>query len=393
MTSAFRHCPIKKKFWKYLVMKAKNPEDGKFYYFVDKNMPFGASISCSHFQAFSDAVSHIVKVKSGKSNVNYLDDFLFAALLKLICNEQLRVFLQVCAQINFPVSLEKTFWAATRITFLGLLIDTVLQIICVPIEKITKALDLIDQILNNKSKKVTLKKLQQLTGFLNFLGKSIVPGRAFTRRLYAHGAGVLKPHHHIKVNQEMRLDLEMWREFLHHPAAFSRQFFDYNSDLTANILDFYTDASTTTGCGGYFRRKWFIILWEDDFITECNPSINYLELYAVVVGVTNWIDQFTNQKITLFCDNQSVVHMINNNSSKCKNCMVLIRFLVLLSLKHNVKITASHVRGEANKFADFLSRGKYKQFRQLAREEGRSFERMNTPVPQQLWPMQKLWLK
>ena len=77
MSSAFRHLAMKKEFWKFLVMKAKNPIDKKWYYFVDKCMPFGASISCANFQAFSDAISHIVEYKMKKENINYLDDFFF----------------------------------------------------------------------------------------------------------------------------------------------------------------------------------------------------------------------------------------------------------------------------------------------------------------------------
>ena len=45
-----------------LVMKAKHPKTGKIYYFVDKCLPFGSSISCAIFQAFSNAISHIVTV-------------------------------------------------------------------------------------------------------------------------------------------------------------------------------------------------------------------------------------------------------------------------------------------------------------------------------------------
>ena len=75
MTSAFRHFAIAKKYWRYLIMKAKNPVDQKFYYFVDKCMPLGAAVSCSHFQRFSNAIAHIVKTAFSKQNINYLDDF------------------------------------------------------------------------------------------------------------------------------------------------------------------------------------------------------------------------------------------------------------------------------------------------------------------------------
>ena len=121
------------------MMKAKNPKNKKWYYFVDKCLPFGSSRSCALFQAFSDAVAHIIRSKTEHDNVNYLDDFLFAALLKLICDNQIKEFLRLCRRINFPVSLDKTFWGCTRIVFLGLLIDTVRQTVCVPEEKVKAA--------------------------------------------------------------------------------------------------------------------------------------------------------------------------------------------------------------------------------------------------------------
>ena len=173
MTSAFRHCPIKKEFWRYLVMKAKSPLDNKWYYFVDKCLPFGAAISCAIFQAFSDAISHIVKSITGEENVNYLDDYLFVAILKSMCNWQLDTFLEVCGNINFPVSMDKTFRARRRITFLGLLLDLMNGRICIPVRKVQKAKELIQ-------KMTTLRELQELCGFLNFIGKAVVPGRAFT---------------------------------------------------------------------------------------------------------------------------------------------------------------------------------------------------------------------
>ena len=150
-------------------MKAQSPIDNQWYYFVDKCMPFGAAISCSHFQEFSDAISHIVAYITSKGNVNYLDDFFFAELLQLLCNKQISTFIDVCGKVNFPVSMEKTFWATTKLSFLGLLLDTVEQLICVPIEKIKKAKNMIEHALTKRNSKITLHQLQQITGFLNFL--------------------------------------------------------------------------------------------------------------------------------------------------------------------------------------------------------------------------------
>ena len=52
LSNAFRLAPMLVKHRKWLVMKAKHPLTHKWWYFVDKCMPFGASISCAIFQAF-----------------------------------------------------------------------------------------------------------------------------------------------------------------------------------------------------------------------------------------------------------------------------------------------------------------------------------------------------
>ena len=205
----------------------------------------------------------------------------------------------------------------------------------------------------------------------------------------------LKPHHHINLNSEMKADLRTWLEFLSHPGIFSISFKDFDTKLTSKEIDMYTDASANPklGCGGYSNTDWFILQWNEEFIQEHKPSINYLELYAVTIAVFNWIHKFQNKRIILFCDNMSVVHMINNNSSNCKNCMVLIRLIVLKGLIHNVKINAKHVEGVKNTYSDHLSRMKYGEFRKLARKYKKRFNNKPTAIPEEIWPMEKIWKK
>ena len=145
MKSAFRNLPIKPEDRKWLIMKAVSPIDNKVYYFVDKCLPFGASISCSHFQRVSNAINHIFEHRSKSKANDYLDDFLFAALLEWLCNQRVGIFLDICKEINFPVSMEKTEWATRFIIFLGMLLDTVNQTISIPVGKRDKALGLLEK--------------------------------------------------------------------------------------------------------------------------------------------------------------------------------------------------------------------------------------------------------
>ena len=399
MSHAFRNLGIKKEHWRYLVMKARCPLDNCFYYFIDKCLPFGAAISCSHFQRFSNAIAHLVKFRAELDHepVNYLDDFLFIALLCSACNGQIQEFLDICTEIGFPVAMDKTFWASDRLIFLGLLIDTQRQLVMIPVEKITKAVSLINKFLRRKRKTVMIREIQQITGLLNFFGKCIVPGRAFTRRLYSLIDVKLEQHHHVKLTQETVRDLKMWLKFLQHPAVFARPFMDFTKEITANDVFFFTDASKSfrTGCGGVCKLEgqpgfWFYTPWDKVFLQEHQPSIAYLELYALVVGAVLWLHHFKNRRIYLFCDNISVVHMVNKTTSSCPQCMVLIRILVLHSMIHNVRVFAKYINTKANVLADHLSRLRINKFKSLT---GGDFSHESADLPHDLWPMEQLWLK
>ena len=138
--------------------------------------------------------------------------------------------------------------------------------------------------------------------------------------------------------------------------------------LNAEQLDMYLDASGNykLGFGAYCGPEWTFGQWDADICDQFKLSIEFLELFAVLVGVLNWVKLFKNKRIILFCDNEAVVQMINNSSSSCKNCMVLIRLLTAESIFQNVRIFAQHVGTKENGKADALSRLYFVRFHRLA---------------------------
>ena len=390
MSMAFRQAPIRIEDFCLLILKATHPITGVTYYFCDKALPFGSSISCAIFQEISNGIAHIFMVKTAKKTVNYLDDFFFAAILKTLCDHQVNCFINVCKTINFPLSLEKTEWGNTMITFLGFLLDTERELVCIPVDKVVRALDMIEYFINRR--KVTVHEIQKLAGFLNFLCRCIVPGRAFTRRLYALMAGhnsKLKPHHHVRVKSENKLDLGLWKQFLTSPTVFSRSFRDFELG-DAEPIQFYSDASGNFhyGYGAWCYGNWLQSHWNVEFMRRFRPSIEFLELYAVAVAVMAWIHMFANRKIFIFCDNESVCRMIDNSSSTCQFCMILIRIIILKSMTHNVRIFAKHVKTDDNGIADALSRFQMKRFRKLA--PWLNNVKM-TEIPEEISPISKIW--
>ena len=122
--------------------------------------------------------------------------------------------------------------------------------------------------------------------------------------------------------------------------------------------------------------------WCDAGITE---NITFLELFPIVVALYIWGDQLKNKKIKFFCDNMSVVHIINSMTCKSEAVMRLVRCCTLLCLKFNLVVKSSHVPGVNNTICDALSRLQMEKFRVLAPEA----EEDPCPVPDHLWELYK----
>ena len=164
--SAFRILPLQMGSWKWVLMAAFNPANNEWVYFVEKCLPFGASVSCAHFQRFSDALKYLAEFK-------YLDDFIFLGLCEKICNLLIQQFLELCLEVGVPISDEKTEWATTLLVFLGILLDGRNKLLAIPQEKRERALAMLHYPGDRDKKKATVKQLQSLCGFLNFLCRAM----------------------------------------------------------------------------------------------------------------------------------------------------------------------------------------------------------------------------
>ena len=235
----------------------------------------------------------------------------------------------------------------------GVLLDSHHLTLAIPQDKQQFVIGLLQQFIQKK--KATVKELQALCGYLNFLAKIIIPGRVFLRRMYSKYSKCvdfphsfnkfspefqlkrkLKQHHHVRLDREFKSDCSIWLKFLtteEMHKIINRPMVDVVLPLTnVEVLDFYSDASAAVdlGFGCILDGSWLCKKWEPGFIQEKEPSIEYLELFALIAGVLTWSEtKLTNRRVVIFCDNMAVVHMVNKNASTCRHCMTLLRLLVL----------------------------------------------------------------
>ena len=400
LSSAFRMVPGHPGSFKWMMLQAPDPETGERFYFIDKCLPFGASISCSHFQRFSNALNHVFEHLTGihGQTTNYLDDFLFVSTSEEECNEMVRRFTAICNYLGVPIATEKTEWASTRCVFLGIMMDGGHHVLSIPEEKRTRAVNLLTRTIAKR--KSTVKELQKLSGYLNFLTKAIFPGCTFTRRMYAKfqlAALKLKPHHHITLDEEFKSDAEVWLKFLEldSGSVVCRPWVDLDKFNSSTELNFWTDASGakdgTGGLGCLFNNHWIAAKWDVEFLKEKNPSIEFLELHALTTGLLAWASKLKNSRIIVFCDNQAVVGMVNKLSSGCKQCMNLLRLIVLNGLKNNFRVFTKYISTSDNFLSDALSRGKIAKFHRKAKEIGLQVNLVPDGIPEELWPIEKVW--
>ena len=67
-----------------------------------------------------------------------------------------------------------------------------------------------------------------------------------------------------------------------------------------------------------------------------------------------WADEFANKRIVFYCDNASVVSIVNSKQSPIPKVMDLVRHLTLLTLRHNFYPRERHIEGNKNDIADSL---------------------------------------
>lgn len=80
--------------------------------------------------------------------------------------------------------------------------------------------------------------------------------------------------------------------------------------------------------------------------------INVKELFPITVALETWGHSLQNSSVLFFSDNEAVVAVINKQTSKDKDMMVLLRTLVVAALKFNVHFKSKHIPGKYNILAD-----------------------------------------
>ena len=375
--SAYRLIPIHPDDRPLLAMQWK----GKVI--VDVMLPFGLRSAPKIFTAVADGLEWITRQRGVQRIEHYLDNFIvLGPPVQPTCQRDLDILMSTCAELKVPLAEGKREGPSTKLTFLGIEVDTDTGHLRLPTEK----LDRLKGILREwRDRKVcTRRELESLIGSLNHACKVVRPGRSFLRRMLdllnrSSASTAPRPHHHIRLNREFRSDLQWWREFIVDWNGIS-----FWKDGDRPTTEVTSDASGRWGCGAWSRNSWFQLQWPDK---NLDIPIAVKELIPIVLAGALWGKEWKRQRVRCSCDNEAVVAVMRTRTSRNPHLMHLLRCLFFIEAKYDFEFSCVHIPGKYNELADDLSRNRVCAF--LSKVPGA--DRHPSPVPRPLldWLLDK----
>ena len=124
------------------------------------------------------------------------------------------------------------------------------------------------------------------------------------------------------------------------------------------------------GWGTFFPAQglWMYQKWDPVWFWEYNPSIDFLELYALLARVVTWVPHLSNKTAIFRSNNTPTVHALLNETSNSHQILTLLRYFVLFCMVNNIHIKAHHISGKRNILCDLLSCIKLQEFQQVKLE-------------------------
>ena len=352
--SAFRLCPVRPADHHLLGMKWR----GQYYF--DRVLPFGLRSAPYLFNLLAEAVEWIAKQAGILHIHHYLDDFFLAgAPDSPQCSQSLERLSGLCNDLGIPLAEEKLEGPTTCLEYLGILLDSSALEARLPPDKLQDIRAALEQWANRTES--SKHDLLSLIGTLSFAAKVVPAGRTFLRRIIDLSTTVQGPDDTITLSHTFQLDLQWWTAFV--TPWNGRSFFLLPHWTPSPDLNLYTDSAGSIGFGAFCRGEWFNGRWTDQ---QRHHSIQWKELYPIVLAAHIWGKQWSTLRLRFLCDNNAIVHCISSGTSHCPHIMSLLRNLFLLAARHNFSVAAQHIPGIHNNIADALSRFHMQEFHRLA---------------------------
>ena len=260
------------------------------------------------------------------------------------------------------VNPDKTEGPAQSITFLGLGIDSVDQVLFVPDDKVGELLQLAGDMRNRTHTK--LRHLQSLIGKFSFAAAVLPGARPFFRHLIDATRGQHK-FASIPLSSDMREDLHSWASFLRKGNRKQRWVksdpfvleHDASKDGFGFLLTSVPPGFDVMQLPPHLRPgQSFAGYYSQEHFGDVDHSIQWGEMLAMAVSMAMHAPFMRDSSVLLKTDNLADVHIIRRQSTSSPPLLKLLRCIFAACAHYNIDIAVEHVPGQLNTVPDYLSR-------------------------------------
>ena len=366
LEAAFHHIPVRPQDFELLgsTFYRYNPVTNSYCkeYYFDRVLQFGARSSPKLFSDFATAAKIIMYHNGATYTEHYLDDYVtMGAAGTTECLDNLNTMMDTCSDLGFSLNPRKISQPSTVMEYLGIILDTDLLQARISSDRLEEVLTELHEWRDRHT--ASKRQILSLIGKLTFVSRVVRPGRTFVRRMISLATTVPHLHHKVSLTCEFQLDIDWWLRYLpqwNGVSLFPQSHWESNIDL-----HLFTDSSDLAAAG-YFAGAWFIVPFAHEFLELRNMSINWRELFAIVVAAETFGTRWTGKRIMFHCDNMCVVDVLKSGTCHSERIMDLVRKLFFICARYEFELSTCYVNTKSNDIADALSRLQMDRFRQLA---------------------------
>jgi hypothetical protein len=340
-------------------------------YYYERVLPFGLRSSCRLWDWFAAALHYFFEKHLFIDVViHYVDDFLFVVKVREQAEEKLRFALTLCRALGIPMAAKKTEGPCTKLTFLGLELDTLEMRAALPAPKLHELRQLAEVWL--KKETATVKELQSLIGKLTFATKVVRPGKIYLTRLQGQLRRMLaKEAPSSKAQWTLpavcKEDVRWWHQLMERWNGISLLYELEWVHANGVALSLATDACER-GYGAVCGDEWFEGEWTElqraTAFRNKKESMPFYELHALVQAAATWSHRWAGKRIIFLTDCEANVKAIQHQRSREAHTAHLLRTLTDIACMRGFEYKVRHIPGVTNIAADALSRhGDCQQFR------------------------------
>ncbi len=352
LAKSFRVACIKESCYKATGLKWRFTGDDFYTYMYDTRLPMGACKSPGAFQRLTSSVTRMMQRRGFNNVIVYIDDFFITSSSYEHCSKTLNALINLLTELGFTINWKKVFPSTQLITFLGIEIDSVNQIIRLPNSKVCQLKTELTK-WESIGKSASKRQLQQIIGKLSWAAKLIRAARPFLRSLINLSMTVSKPWHRVRLPSAVREDLHFWRTFLASERFNGVEYFIRNRPLPDHTIS--TDASTSGGAACN-EQDWFYSHWESDMPQVADLHINLKELLVVLMALRRWGPTWRNSKIAIYTDNCATMYWVRKGSARNHTAQLWLKEIFLIAVEFNIYISMRRISSKKNVLADAFSR-------------------------------------